>query len=61
MEKRKLPGGATFIMPGISFIAVGISFLVIFRGSTPGSIGSALFIIAGISFLIAAAMNKSKS
>lgn len=45
MNKKMLP-------VALSFVVIGLALLVIFRNSTPGLIGGAGFIVAGIVFLI---------
>lgn len=45
MNKQTLP-------LAIAFVVLGIALIIIFKNSTPGTVGGALFIIAGIVFLI---------
>ncbi len=47
MNKRTLP-------LGIAFVILGIAFIIIFRNSTPGTIGGVLLFIGGIVSLLKA-------
>lgn len=44
---------------GIMFITLGIAFLIIFKNSTPGTVGGALFIVAGLVALIKGRANRT--
>ena len=45
MKRRKLP-------IAIAFVVLGIALIIIFKNSTPGTVGGVLFIVAGIVSLI---------
>jgi multidrug transporter EmrE-like cation transporter len=45
MNKRTLPSG-------IAFVVLGIAFIIIFKDSTPGTLGGVLLIVAGIVSLV---------
>jgi UDP-N-acetylglucosamine:LPS N-acetylglucosamine transferase len=52
MNKRILP-------VGIAFIVLGIALIIIFRNSTPGTVGGILLIIGGIVSLVKGKMSKT--
>lgn len=43
---------------GIAFIVLGIALIIIFKNSTPGTVGGVLLIIGGIVSLIKGGMTK---
>lgn len=51
MNKKKLP-------MAIAFVVLGIALLIIFKNSTPGTIGGVLFVVAGIVSLIFSGRNR---
>ncbi len=51
MNRKKLP-------VAIMFMVLGIAFLIIFKNSTPGTIGGVMLIIAAIVSLIANRTNR---
>ncbi len=52
MNKHLLP-------MGIIFLILGIALIIIFRNSTPGTVGGVLLIIGGIVSLIKGGMTKT--